>query len=167
VLHERLAEDHARLDRLLKECLDAATEIPYAAYEELRRGLLRHIAIEERVLFPELRKVEGSAALERQLHRDHAALSALLVPPPTHTEIEQIAAILEMHNVLEERDGGMYELVESAAGADLPALLERVDAIPPVRLAPHSDTPLLRKTIEQLLREAEEGRRRLHSSSVV
>ena len=148
-LHNLLSGDHARLDALLARCLGAA-EIPYDAYDEFRRGLLRHIAIEERVLFPELRKQSDTAQLEQQLHRDHAALAALLVPPPTRAELEQIAAILRQHNVIEESPGGLYEMVEAGA-PDLAALVERAQAIPPVRLAPHSDTPLLRQTIEQLL----------------
>ena len=129
-----------------------------ASYEEFRRGLLRHISIEERILFPELRKHRGITSLEQKLHRDHAALAALLVPPPSPVEIEQIARILAVHNELEEREGGLYEVIESLAGEDLSSLMARVRAIPPVPVAPHVDTPLVRSTIEQLLREAEAER---------
>ena len=123
------------------------------SYEAFRRGLLRHISIEERVLFPELRKRCGTTSLEQKLHRDHAALAALLVPPPTHAEIDQIRAILETHNQLEEEPGGLYEIIEDLAAGDLPALMERVHAIPAIPVAPFSDTPLLRQTIAQLLKE--------------
>ena len=126
-----------------------------AGYEEFRRGLLRHISIEERVLFPELRKRRGTTPLEQKLHRDHAALAALLVPPPSSVEIHQIATILTVHNELEERADGLYELIESLAGDELATLMDRVHAIPPVPVAPHVDTPLVRSTIEQLVREAE------------
>jgi hemerythrin superfamily protein len=153
-LHEFLSRDHARLDALLETCI-RADEDWLAGYEEFRRGLLRHISIEERVLFPELRKRRGTTSLEQKLHRDHAALAALLVPPPAPTEIHQIAAILTVHNELEERAGGLYDDVESLSGDELSALMTRVHAIPPVRVAPHVDTPLVRNTIEQLLREAE------------
>jgi len=40
--------------------------------------------------------------IEKQLHRDHAALAALLVPPPTAVEIGQIKSILSIHNEIEE-----------------------------------------------------------------
>ena len=123
-----------------------------------RRGLLRHISIEERVLFPEMRKRRGMTPLEQKLHRDHAALAALLVPPPSSAEIHQIAAILTVHNELEERAGGLYEIIESLAGAELATLMDRVHAIPAVPVAPHVDTPLVRSTIEQLVREAEATR---------
>jgi len=152
-LHAFLAHDHERLDALLEECRRAEGVDCLEKYDEFRRGLLRHIGIEERVLFPELRKRRGVTSLEQQLHRDHAALAALLVPPPGRAEIEQITAILETHNRLEEDAGGLYEIIEDLAAEDLPALMERVHAIPAIPVAPFSDTPLLRQTIEQLLRE--------------
>ena len=148
-LHEFLARDHERLDVLLRSCLRG----DHTSYAEFRAGLLRHISIEERVLFPELRKRGVGLAMEQQLHRDHAALAALLVPPPSRVEIEQIAAILEVHNEIEENAGGLYELVESLAGDELVGLMARVHAIPVVRLAPHVDNALVRSTIETLLRE--------------
>ena len=153
MLAEFLTGDHARLDALLAECLAAGDDIPYVAYDEFRRGILRHIGMEERVLFPELRKVQGVTDLEKQLHRDHAAIAALLVPPPTHRELAQIAAILETHNVLEEETSGLYATIERIAADDLPALMQRVHAIPAIPVAPHSDTELLRTTIDQLLRD--------------
>lgn len=160
-LHDLLSRDHERLDALLSACLRVEDENCQESYAEFRRGLLRHIAIEERVLFPELRKRRGITPLDQQLHRDHAALAALLVPPPSRTEINQIAAILKVHNGLEENTGGLYELIESLTGEEITPLLARVHAIPAVRVAPHVDTPLVRRTIEQLIREAAEGRRQM------
>lgn len=156
-----LSRDHERLDSLLSACLGAEDENDQESYAEFRRGLLRHIAIEERVLFPELRKHRGITPLEQQLHRDHAALAALLVPPPSLTEIGQIAAILKVHNGVEESIGGLYELIESLTGREIIPLMARVHAIPEVRVAPHVDTPLVRRTIEQLMREAAEGWRQM------
>ena len=157
-LHDFLAADHDRLDSLLIAALRADGEIDHDSYAEFRRVLLRHISIEERVLFAELRMRGGETALSRQLHRDHAALCALLVPPPGPVEIAQIAGILRVHNDLEERRGGLYELVEALAASELDALLTRVHAIPEVRVAPHTDTPLVRKNIAALLHDAERGR---------
>ena len=151
-LHEFLSRDHQRLDALLGACM-RQEEKWRASYDEFRRGLLRHISIEERVLFPEVRRRRGVTPLEQQLHRDHAALAALLVPPPTPVEIGEIAAILDVHNELEETAGGLYELVESLTGPELGQLMARVHAIPEVPVAPHVDNPLVRRTIEQLLRE--------------
>lgn len=160
-LHDFLARDHERLDRLLSQSLQSDGTVNQEAYAEFRHGLLRHIAIEEKVLFPELRVRMDRTELERQLHRDHAALAALLVPPPTRSEVERITAILQVHNELEEVSGGLYDIVEGLVGDDLPALMSRVRSIPAVRVAPHIDTPIVRSSIEQLVREAEEGRRRI------
>lgn len=123
-------------------------------YAEFRAGLLRHIGIEERVLFPELRKRRGVTPLEEQLHTDHAALAALLVPPPQRTEIELIREILELHNPLEERDGGLYEILEDLAGSELDQLMARVHAVPEVRVAPLTESVTIRKTIDELVRRA-------------
>jgi hypothetical protein len=150
-LHEFLSRDHARLDVLLASCRDAEEGIPYDSYDAFRRGLLWHIGVEEKLLFPELRKRGAGRQLELQLHRDHAALAALLVPPPTRVEIEQIAAILEVHNELEERDGGLYDVVEHLSASQLDALMQSVHALPEVRLVPNVDSPVVRESIARLM----------------
>ena len=157
-LHDFLSGDHARLDALLRASLERGDA---EAYDAFRRGLLRHIAIEERVLFPLLRARRGTTELDRQLHRDHAALAALLVPPPTHAELSQMASILEVHNELEEKDGGLYALVEELAASDFAALMAQVHAVPAVPVMPNVDTEVVRRSIERLVREALSGRHSL------
>ncbi|MFN2240297.1 MAG: hemerythrin domain-containing protein [Thermoanaerobaculia bacterium] len=159
-LHDFLSQDHERLDELLRRLLASGIATSPEAFEEFRRGLLRHIAIEERVLFPELRKAKGSTELEKQLHRDHAALAALLVPSPSPKWIEQLATILEAHNPLEEQEGGLYSILESLSEDRLEELMMKVHAVPEVRMAPHVDKPIVYRSIEQLVKEAEEGRER-------
>ena len=155
-LTELLSRDHDRLDALLTASLRSDGTIDEASYVEFRRGLLWHIAVEEKVLFPAIRKRRGDSDLLAQLHRDHAALAALLVPPPSAAEINSIRSILIQHNPLEEEVDGLYEIAE-----ELEVDLSAVRAVPPVALAPHVDTPITRRSIEQLIREAEEGRQRL------
>ena len=159
-LHTFLSADHERLDVLLATCLRTGDS---DAYDAFRRGLLRHIAIEERVLFPLLRAQRGVTPLEEQLHRDHAALAALLVPPPTGAELHQIASILLAHNPLEEESGGLYDMIETVAAEQLAPLMESVHAIPAVRVMPNADSVIVRSSIEQLVRAAEEGRRRFRN----
>ena len=130
-VRDYLAEDHVRLDALLT----------IETFETFRAGLLRHIGIEEKILFPIIGR---ESPLVQQLHRDHAALGALVVPPPTAREIEQIRAILDEHNPLEEDAGGLYDRVPDD-------VLDRVIAFPEVPLAPHADSPIVRRSIEQLL----------------
>jgi len=154
-LWEFLKRDHERLDSLLTNAI--AGDI--GAYNEFRSGLLWHIGIEEKILFPIVRTAIGDSELIRQLHRDHAALGALLVPPPNRTDMERIRAILDAHNPLEEESEGFYEIAENTMNVG--AVMERVRAFPPVRVAPHVDTVVTRWSIEQLVLEADEGRRRL------
>jgi hypothetical protein len=153
-LHEFLTRDHERLDRLLEAALGEDGSIDEPSYAQFRRGLLRHISIEERVLFPELRRRKGETAIEVELHRDHAALAALLCLPPAEEGIRMIRAILGEHNVIEEAESGLYEMMEMLAGAELSSLMERVHAIPNVPVAPYVDTPVVRRSIEYLVREA-------------
>lgn len=153
-LHDVLSADHNRLDALLAAAVREDGTIDEEKYAQFRRGLLTHIGIEEKILFPEVRKRGGDLRLQDQLHRDHAVLAALLVPPPTAREIEQIRAILGQHNPLEESPGGFYESVERLTGADLDDVMRRIRAFPEARVAPYSDSALLRKSIEELLKKA-------------
>ncbi len=153
-LHELLSADHDRLDALLAAMVRDDGTIDEETYAQFRRGLLTHIGIEEKILFPEARSRGGDLDLQERLHRDHAVLAALLVPPPTAREIEQIRTILRLHNPLEESPGGFYESVEQLTGADLDEVMRRIRAFPEARVAPHSDSALLRKSIEELLRKA-------------
>src|SRR5690242_4179656 len=80
-----LEEDHRRLDELLARAVAAPPAIDQEAYEAFRAGLLRHIAIEEKVLFRESRAARGGQALPivATLRVQHGALASLLVPTPT------------------------------------------------------------------------------------
>ncbi len=158
-LHELLSGDHARLDQLLTSALRPDGRIDEESYRAFRSGLLWHIAVEERVLLPAIRKHRADSEVEKQLHRDHAALAALLVPPPSAAEIYAIRTILEAHNPLEEGAGGFYDGVEEILADELPAILAHIREFPQVRLAPHADTEVTRRSIAQLVRDAEAGRR--------
>ena len=149
-LHALLSRDHERLDSLIAAAVRDDGSIDEAAYAAFRSGILRHIGIEERVLFPALRVARAATAVEEQLHRDHAALAALLTPPPSPDRVAHIRAILAEHNPLEENEGGMYDRVERLA--DLDAVLARVRDYPDVPTAPYAETEVTRRSIEALLR---------------
>ena len=119
------------------------------------------------------RKIDSDGSLRVHGHT-YLAEVAITGVPNVHTgmitdlgllrqEIEQIRAILEAHNPLEEDRGGFYEVVEQLAAEELSSLMEKVRAFPPVRVAPHADTEVTRWSIEELVRQAEEGRRSLKS----
>jgi hypothetical protein len=150
-LHDLLARDHDRLDALLHAALRDDGSIDESSYAQFRGGLLRHIGIEERVLFRSLRSAGASTSVEEQLHRDHAALAALLVPPPSREIIDQIRRILGEHNPLEEDPGGMYDRVQELP--DFDAIRSRVISYPEVPTAPYSDNATIRRSIEALLEQ--------------
>ena len=116
-LHRFLQEDHRRLEDLLRCSVDAEA-VEVKAYELFRAGLLRHIAMEEKVLLPEARRLRGgeSLAVAKQLRADHAALASLLVPTPTKLILAAIREVLEEHNPLEEGPAGLYAVCEQLAG---------------------------------------------------
>jgi hypothetical protein len=152
-LYEFLRRDHTRLDELLRRS-DATPAIDSSSYESFRGGLLRHVAMEEKVLLPEARRIRGGEplALTKQLRADHAALAALLVPTPTREIIAKIRTLLAEHNPLEEDPGGLYEACEELAGVGVDALVARVGSMPEVPLAQHFDRPRAFENIDHLLR---------------
>lgn len=149
-----LARDHERLDDLLRRSVADPEVIDREPYDRFRAGLLRHIAMEERVLLPEAQRLRGGDPLPivKQLHADHAALAALLVPTPTHAIVTLIRGILDVHNALEEDPGGLYATCEDLLGAQSEALLARLQAVPDVPVAPYFDGARVHEHIAKLLR---------------
>jgi hypothetical protein len=152
-VHDFLSRDHERLDALL-----AHADVDPDAYAAFRAGLLRHIAMEEKVLLPEAKRLRGGEPLPiaKQLKADHAALASLLVPPPTAALVATIRGLLAEHNPLEEGDTGMYAACEALIGGDADRVLEAMRAVPAVRAGQHLDEPRIHDHIARML----EARRR-------
>ena len=62
-IHAYLADDHRRLDGLLDRVISDSGTIDAAAYGQFRAGLLKHIAMEEKIILPAAQKQRGGAAL--------------------------------------------------------------------------------------------------------
>ena len=155
-----LADDHERLDVLLRAAVTPSGEIDLASYEEFRAGLLRHIGIEEKILFPVSRRKSGGSPHPTvpRLHRDHGALALLLVPTPTTAIIEEIRSILVGNNEVEEGESGVYAACDRLVGYELGAVLQRMKTYPAVKLAPHYDGPEVPRRAEDALRAVSRGR---------
>ena len=142
-----LEADHDRLDRLLGEAERTPGAIDLEPFGAFRRGLLRHIGIEEKILFAAAKTARGGDPVPEfdRLRADHARLTALLVPTPTPDIVAKIRAVLVPHNEIEERDGGTYAVCLDALGADADALLERMREVaePPVRPYYDARKPIL------------------------
>ncbi|MGE5313124.1 MAG: hemerythrin domain-containing protein [Acidobacteriota bacterium] len=143
-LYRLLEEDHRRLESLLaqtrREMEDSA---PLTMYDEFRKGLLRHISIEEKVLIPAVQRVRGAAvqSVAERLRLDHGAIAALLVPPPSPMIIRALFGILDKHNVIEEGTEGFYEVCETLPEEEQQRLMQDVHSARQIPLSPNINNP--------------------------
>ena len=138
-----LADEHVRLDGLLRRAVADPVHIDRAAYAEFRAGQLKHIAMEERVLLPAAKRANDGKPLPTvaKLRRDHVAIAALLVPTPTPAIVATLRAILNDHNAIEEDLGGLYGTCDEILAAEADEILVQLHAAPEVRVNQHADTP--------------------------
>jgi hypothetical protein len=140
-LYQYLAGDHDRLDRLLSQAVADPAAFGHAAYAAFRTGLLRHISIEEKIVLPAIARFQNGrqAEVAARLRLDHGAIVALLVPPPSPPVVATLVAILQVHNALEEEDGGLYRLLDRLAGAESERLLHLMRTAPEVPVLPFNE----------------------------
>jgi hypothetical protein len=148
-----LRADHARLEALLARAFAVAGVVERTAFDEFRAGLLRHIALEEKILLPAVRAVRRGEPLPeaRRLRIDHGAIAALLVPTPTPALVAEIRTILEPHDGLEERPGGVYETCDALLADRAEGIVERMRAYPPVKVRAFHDSPRVVRTAAEAL----------------
>lgn len=142
-----LTTDHARIDDLLAKAERSDGSIDAEVYAVFRQSLLRHIAMEEKILLPYARDQRGGEPLPiaRALRKDHGEIAALLVPSPTPVICAQLRAVLSRHNALEEGAEGLYAPCDVLAADDADQVVVRLKAQPNVPMAPHYDGPLVSK----------------------
>jgi hypothetical protein len=143
VLYQYMSDDHDRLNGLMERAVAIAGVIDMEAYSEFRKGLLRHISMEEKIVLPAIATWQGGqkAAVAERLRLDHGAIVSLLVPPPTSSIILTMRSILAVHNELEEEKGGFYELFDRLAGSETEKMLGKLRAAPAVPVLPHNNQP--------------------------
>jgi hypothetical protein len=156
-IHRYLADDHERLDALLERAVSDPDNIDMVAYAQFRSGLLKHIAMEEKILLPAARRTRGGQPLPvaARLRLDHGALTALLVPTPTASIVGAIRAILKAHNPIEEGLGGMYAQCEQLLGAEADQIFAQLRAAPEVKVLPHVDTLFVMEAARRALVRAD------------
>jgi hypothetical protein len=109
--------------------------------------------MEEKVLFPDAQRRHGaSLPIVRQLHAEHGALAAMLVPAPTHALLKAIRQVLDQHNPKEEGPKGLYAECENLAGPDAEALLLQLRVVPAIAVAAHVDGQRVQGVIANRLR---------------
>jgi hypothetical protein len=151
-----MAADHARLDQLMDRAGADPGPIDPAAYGAFRRGLLKHIAMEEKILLPAAQRLNGNEPLPMaaRLRLDHGAMAALLVPTPTPRILKALKTILAAHNASEEGVGGVYEMCERLLGAQAEQIAARLRAAPEVPAAPFNDGPKVMPAARRALARA-------------
>jgi hypothetical protein len=153
-LHLFFSADHRRLDALLKRSVAEPGRVDLAPFAEFREGILRHIGMEEKVLFTAARRARGGEPLElaARLRVDHGAIAALLVPTPTPALVGAILDVLVPHNRREEEPGGVYDACDEALGpAEAERLAGELEAFPVPPLKPYNDGPEIQKHIDENL----------------
>ncbi|MCA9557893.1 MAG: hemerythrin domain-containing protein [Myxococcales bacterium] len=159
---EYLEADHVRLRALLDQAT-AGNALDREAYAAFRGGLLRHIAIEEKLLFPAVQGARDGLRIDRghALRIDHAALTSLLVPTPDHALCAEIRALLRVHDAKEEDEDGVYaECRRWLSAAQLERLGAEAAGYRQVRMAKHYDGPNVHRTAEDALRSARRMKRK-------
>ncbi len=141
-IRQFLTDDHRRLDALLARAATCSSDHELAAYDELRRGLLKHIGIEEKILLTAAQRLLGKPlAQAERLRQDHGALVALLMPLPVPSVIRAIKAILAAHNPVEEGPDGVYDICERLAKDEADNLLASIRNAPEVPTRPNLTSP--------------------------
>jgi hypothetical protein len=155
-IYQYLAQDHRRLEELLQQATFVNGRVEPDSYWEFRAGLLRHIAMEEKILLPAAQVARGGDPfpVAAKLRLDHGALASLLVLTPTVDIVKAIRAILAAHNPLEEGESGVYAQCEQLAGVELEDLLSRLKKAPPVAMAPYADSPIALQSAHHAVKRA-------------
>jgi hypothetical protein len=141
-IRQFLTADHRRLDALLERAGDCTSADGLAAYHEFRRGLLKHIGIEEKILLMAAQRLRGEPLEQAaRLRSDHGALVALLMPAPTPIIVRALRAVLAAHNPIEEGPGGVYDICEKLAQAEAGELMRKIREAPEVPTNPNLTNP--------------------------
>lgn len=139
-IYHFFSNEHHRIEVLLDKATEISGEVQMDFYHRFRTGLLRHIKMEEKILFPAAQKANGDVPvpLAAKLRLDHGALTALMVVPPSPEVIQVLRYVLEKHDLLEEEPGGMYEICEKLTEGETQTILEQLEKVAEVPVHPHN-----------------------------
>lgn len=154
-LHQFFTEDHHRIDKLLDKATEQA-EIEMDYYNQFRSQLLRHIKMEEKILFPAAKKVNEKVVhnLIPRYRLEHGALTSLMVPPPTSSLINVIRYILKKHDLAEEEPGGLYDVCEALTQGQTQELLDQLAVTEEVPIHPPNPAPIAIESARRALARA-------------
>lgn len=155
-LHQFFEKDHRQIDIFLEKATENPDEIDLENYHQFRIRLLRHIKMEEKVLFPAAKRA-NPGVIQKLIPRyrlEHGAITALMVPPPTFSLIKVIKYILEKHNLAEEERGGLYDICEELTQNETQELLGELITTKEVPVRPPNPAPIAMEAAQRALARA-------------
>ena len=155
-LYHFFTNDHRRIEDILDKATEDINHIQMDYYHRFRTGLLKHIKMEEKILFPAAQKANGGIPLPLapQLRLDHGALTALMVVPPGKEVIKVLRSVLEKHDLLEEEPGGMYDVCENLTAAKTQELLEQLENVTEVPVQQYNKADYALQSAKRALERA-------------
>ena len=155
-LHHFFTKDHEQIEKILIKATEITGKIDMDFYHQFRTQLLRHIKMEEKILFPAAKKADADVTKELlpQYRLEHGALTALLVPPPTDSLIKVIRYLLEKHDLAEEEPGGLYDVCEHLTQDQTQELLDQLHATKEVPVHPPNPAPIAMASARRALERA-------------
>lgn len=155
-LHQFFTKDHRRIEALLIKATENPNDVQMEHYNAFRTGLLTHIKMEEKILFPAAQMANGGVALPltAKLRLEHGALTSLMVPPPAPSLIKVLWHVLEQHDFIEEEPGGMYDVCEALTKNQTQALLAQLANITEVPVHPVNPAPFALEASKRALARA-------------
>ena len=140
-IYQFFINDHRRIEELLDKATENADEIKMDCYQQFRTGLLKHIKMEEKILFPSAQKANDNVPLPlaAKLRLDHGALTSLMVVPPSPDVIKVLRLVLDKHDLLEEEPGGMYDMCEKLTEGETSKILQQLQKVSEVPVHPYNE----------------------------
>jgi hypothetical protein len=136
-IEQFMMQEHVWVDWRIDACLRRGA-VDVAVFGEIRHELLRHIAMEEKVLLPFARARRGGVPLDLAgpLCAEHRVISQLLIRPPTAANLASLVELLGAHQRLEEGPSGLYAACDELANEEEAGqLVERLRKLPRVVVA--------------------------------
>lgn len=155
-LYHFFADDHHRIEELLNKAILPDGGIDMMYYNRFRTGLLRHIKMEEKILFPAAMGVDKEVMTKilPRFRLEHGALTALMVPPPTAVLIKVIKHVIDKHDFAEEEPGGLYDICEQLTEGQTDRLLEQLSNTTEVPVHPPNPAPFALEAAKRSLARA-------------
>ena len=155
-IYNFLSKDHRRIEELFSRATADPKNVLKEVYHQFRVGLLTHIKMEENILFPYAKKANGGKHLPmvKQFRLEHGAVTSLMVNPPTPELIKVLSHVMDVHDFAEEKEGGLYEVLEKLTQAETAEIIDKLEKITEVPVHPHNEAEYALEVTKRTLARA-------------